>query len=359
MRKEHPSGIAVPFMAMVGCNVLWGISFPLMAIINRLVTGQQLAVGAPLGLSQAAALSLTLAAFYLVIRFLCALAMLRVLLPSTVRDITPNEWRRGLWVGLFSGLGMVLQVVGLGEIPASRSGFLTSLSVVITPLLMVAIERRFPRPFVVLGCIVACAGTAVLCGLFDPRSGSFAFDGVLMTGDVLTIIASALFGVAIIVIDRSSQGIKAEHLTAGMLLGVALVSVPVLICCISALPEPATQLLAWGRFILQPSFLGLTLAMSLICTVVPFFWMNKYQHYFSPAHASLIYTLEPIFATLWALFIPGLLAPIFGVDYASERPGFELICGGGLILLGNVFALAKLPKRRLKRTAGSLTESEG
>lgn len=343
MRKVHPSGIAVPFMAMVGCNVLWGISFPLMAIVNRLVIGQQLPVGAPLGLGHEAALALTLAAFYLVIRFLSALVMLRGILPSMVRTTTRDEWRRGLWVGLFSGLGMVLQVVGLSEIPASRSGFLTSLSVVITPLLMIVIERRMPRLFVVLGCAIACAGTAVLCGLFDPRSGSFAFDGVLLTGDVLTIIASALFGIAIIVIDQSSRGIKAEHLTPGMLLGVALVSVPVLLTCILALPEPGTQLAHWTRFIVQPTFLGLTLAMSLICTVVPFFWMNKYQHYFSPAHASLIYTLEPIFATLWALFIPGLLAPLFGVEYASERPGFELLCGGGLILLGNLFALAKLP----------------
>ncbi len=345
MRKEHPSGIAVPFMAMVGCNVLWGISFPLMAIINRLVDGQQLPVGSPFGLAPEGALALTLAVFYLVIRFFTSLLLLRFLLPNLLRNTTAGEWRRGLLVGLFSGLGMILQVVGLSKIPASRSGFLTSLSVVFTPLLMVAVERLLPRPFVVLGCIVACAGTAVLCGIFDPRTGAFAFNGVLMTGDILTIIASALFGVAIIVIDLTSRGIKAEHLTGGMLLGVALVSVPVLIYCAASLPSPALDLTRWGSFIIRPGFLGLTVAMSLICTVVPFYWMNKYQHYFSAAHASLIYTLEPIFATLWALFIPSLLAPSFGVNYSSEQPGFGLICGGGLILFGNILALVKLPER--------------
>ena len=348
MRKEHPSGIAVPFMAMVGCNVLWGISFPLMAIVNRLVTGQDLPVGSPLGLDPSASLALTLAAFYLVIRFLSALVMLRGILPDLIRNTSRSEWRRGLLVGLFSGMGMVLQVVGLSEIPASRSGFLTSLSVVITPILMIVIERALPRAFVIAGCAVACAGTAVLCGLFDPRTGIVVFDGVLMTGDILTIIASFLFGIAIIVIDESSKGINPAHLTAGMLLGVALVSVPVLFWCVVAMPNPTADLATWGSFIVTPSFLGLTLAMSFACTVIPFFWMNKYQSYFTPAHASLIYTLEPIFATLWALFIPGLLSPLFGVDYASERPGFELFFGGGLILFGNLLALAKLPKRRIQ-----------
>jgi drug/metabolite transporter (DMT)-like permease len=75
--------------------------------------------------------------------------------------------------------------------------------------------------------------------------------------------------------------------------------------------------------------------------MLAFHWMNKYQAHVSPAHAALLYTLEPIFATLWATLLPDLISPLVGLAYRSERPGVELVVGGGLILVGNAVALGK------------------
>jgi drug/metabolite transporter (DMT)-like permease len=72
--------------------------------------------------------------------------------------------------------------------------------------------------------------------------------------------------------------------------------------------------------------------------------MNKYQGHVTPAQAALIYTTEPIFATGWAMFLPALISLLCGIDYASERPGRELLIGGLIIVLGN--ALALWPARR-------------
>ena len=98
----------------------------------------------------------------------------------------------GMGVGLPFAAGFLLQVAGLNEIPASRSGFLTSLSVAFTPLLMIAMERRRPRIATMIGALIALAGTACLTGLLVP-GGRFglhlAADATasLGLGDALTI----------------------------------------------------------------------------------------------------------------------------------------------------------------------------
>jgi drug/metabolite transporter (DMT)-like permease len=73
--------------------------------------------------------------------------------------------------------------------------------------------------------------------------------------------------------------------------------------------------------------------------------MNKYQCYVPPAHAALIYTLEPIFATGWAVWLPGLVSPLIGIRYASERPGWETVVGGLLVIAGNGLALLGVERR--------------
>jgi drug/metabolite transporter (DMT)-like permease len=72
--------------------------------------------------------------------------------------------------------------------------------------------------------------------------------------------------------------------------------------------------------------------------------MNKYQGHVTPAQAALIYTLEPIFATLWAMILPDYFSTLLEIQYPSERPGWELIVGGLLVVTGN--ALALWPEKR-------------
>jgi drug/metabolite transporter (DMT)-like permease len=96
---------------------------------------------------------------------------------------------------------------------------------------------------------------------------------------------------------------------------------------------------AWSDLLVNVPFLALVVVMSVFCTVLAFYWMNRYQAHVTPSQAALIYTLEPIFATVWAMFIPGLISPLIGLDYPSERPGWELGIGGLLVVIGNALAL--------------------
>jgi drug/metabolite transporter (DMT)-like permease len=283
------------------------------------------------------------AAFYMSVRFAIALALLAVVMPGLFRGLTREHWRLGAYVGLSFAAGSILQIVALNEIPASRSSFLTSLAVVFTPLLMVTVERRWPRPVVLAGVALALAGTAVLTGIVE-LGGRFGLRtaGEAATrwqlGDTLTTIAAFLFAVQIIQVDLFSRRMPTAQLTPGMFVATMSFGVVTFAAGVIAMPS-STALPARLTLLQDGSFMTLTVVTSLLCTVAAFYLMNKYQPFVTPADAALIYTLEPIFATFWAMWLPGLISPLVGLDYPSEEPGWQLTAGGLLVVAGNVLAL--------------------
>jgi drug/metabolite transporter (DMT)-like permease len=57
--------------------------------------------------------------------------------------------------------------------------------------------------------------------------------------------------------------------------------------------------------------------------------------------AGLIYATEPVFASAWALFLPGLFSGFAGIAYANELLSWQLFAGGGLILIANLLLIAR------------------
>ncbi|MFM7926175.1 MAG: hypothetical protein ACKO9Q_00555, partial [Pirellula sp.] len=46
-----------------------------------------------------------------------------------------------------------------------------------------------------------------------------------------------------------------------------------------------------------------------------------------------------VFASAWALFLPGWLSMLSGIEHSNEQVTWSLLLGGVLILLANVVAL--------------------
>lgn len=331
-------------LALILTNALWGLSFPLMRMINALV---ERAVPAGPGDRTTAAVvadHLTRASFYTAVRFALAVVVLGLAMPSLFRRLSRAEWLMGMGVGLPFAAGLLLQVAGLNEIPASRSGFLTSLSVAFTPLLMVAMERRRPRIATMVGGSIALLGTAFLTGLVVP-GGPFGIhlaadsSSRLGLGDVLTTLAAFIFAIQIVSIDVFARRMPSDRLTAGMFAAVVIIAAVVFAAGVAARPAGAGGHAAWAGLFVDGPFLVLTAVTSVLCSAVAFWLMNAYQPEVSPVQAASIYTIEPVFATLWALWLPGAVSPMIGLDYPSEGADMMLVIGGALIVLGNVIGL--------------------
>ncbi len=100
------------------------------------------------------------------------------------------------------------------------------------------------------------------------------------------------------------------------------------------------------------SVLAMNAALIVLCTLLAFTLMNTWQPALPAAEAALLYAAEPVFASLFALFLPKYLSQLTGVFYANEQLTPSLLVGGGLITLANVL-VQLYPTHRPEANASS------
>lgn len=255
-----------------------------------------------------------------------------------LRHITRLELRQGMLIGMFAAGGMLLQNDGLQFTAASTSAFLTQLYAVLIPVWLTIRSNHKPGIFVWVCCVLVLIGVAIL-GHFDWRTFHFG------RGEWETLASSLFFmGQILTLEDQRYAANRPERFTfvifateAVIFGALALVSAPSL----SALTTPWTS----------APWLGLTLTLTLICTIAAFSLMNWWQPKISATEAGLVYCFEPIFASALALFLPMWFAVWAGISYPNEHLTWSLLVGGGLITLANVVIQLKPPVRASQRSA--------
>ena len=112
---------------------------------------------------------------------------------------------------------------------------------------------------------------------------------------------------------------------------------------IPEVPASAQSGGVWFSLAVQPRFF---LSIGVLCifpTLLAFAWMNKYQPCLSAVQAAVIYTLEPVFASLWAILLPHTARGPVRRRLLNEQLSLPLLIGGTLVLIANVLALWPLP----------------
>ncbi|MEK0425199.1 MAG: hypothetical protein RJB11_1290 [Planctomycetota bacterium] len=340
-RKSFPW---IPVIALVVVNALWGFSFPVVKVLNEM---SDLHFGVPHE-HQSTAFRVIVSAWMIATRFTVALVLLCIFWNSLIRRATRQEWLAGFYIGLMFYCGLVLQVIGLATIPASRSGFLTSLTAVFTPLFGALIFRKYPTKWMVLGTALAVVGVVVLTGLVvrTPSGIGLAPDAAdrWTMGDTLTTLGSVFFAFQVLFLDHYGKRINSVAVTPSMFLTAAVLgwmTVGVILGTSLKGQTGVPQMALWDWFGLsmRPIFLVSLVGLAVLCSMLAFGWMNKYQPYVSASQAAVIYSLEPVFASAWALFLPGLLTMLSGIEHQNEQVTWSLLLGGVLILVANVVAL--------------------
>lgn len=262
---------------------VWGLSFPLVKIALKDIS--------PF--------------LFLAIRFwLGAIFLLPVLLLHRI-PINRDRFLRGSVIGIFMFLGMLFQTLGLQYTSASNSGFITGMAVVIVPILVVIIERQWPKPIVLIGALLALSGLYLLT---QPQTRGFN------KGDLLTLICAVSFSFEIVYIELLVK--KNE----------ALLMAFIMICVTAALATGLSLFVEQPVFHPTPSMLTALIFVSLFCTALCFSMQTYWQPKTSATVASVIYTAEPVFAALFAALL------------IHERLTTVGYLGGGLIIAGMLIA---------------------
>lgn len=218
----------------------------------------------------------------------------------------------GFILGTLLFLVMSVVTIGLKFTTISNAGFLFSLSVVFVPLLLAVFFRKKPEKKVILGVGISMTGIALLT-LNQALTINF--------GDYLMILGALLYALQIIVTGTLTKHV--DSITLGILqLGVAA-AWGLLFSLFFENPHLPSTTESWVSII----------GLSVLCSAVGFIGQAVAQKHTTPTHTGLIFSLEPVFAALFAFMFIGETLPAKG--YA----------GAALILIGVL--LAKIPVKKL------------
>lgn len=297
---------------LVLANACWALSFPTM---KALALWQQ-----PLLPTSS---SWFIAATTISIRFALAALVMLALCAPTLRKLTRLEIWEGAGLGAFGSVGLIFQMDGLAYTSASTSAFLTQFYCLIIPLIIAWRERAWPRPLVIASCLMVIAGVAVLSGI-DWRNLHIG------RGEFETLIASTIFTGQILWLQRPKFAANnVNHFTLVMFTVTALACLPVAVATGGSADD-------WvGAWMSGPMLLFITI-LTIPCTLGGYLLMNYWQPLVSATQAGLIYCLEPVFASVFALFLPAWFSALTGIQYANEQLGLAWLIGGGLITAANI-----------------------
>jgi drug/metabolite transporter (DMT)-like permease len=299
-------------LMLVLTTAAWGLSFPggkaLLTAANAALPGRDPWLFSSLMIS---------------VRFGLGALLLWLFHPRAFAQMRASEWRQGLGLGFCGGFGMLFQSDGLAFTEASTSAFLTQFASVLVPLVIVLRTRRLPSLFVTFCVALVVAGVAVLARL-DWRSMH------LGRGELETLVSTAFFTCQILWLGRPVfRGNHTGRVTMVMFLTIAVLLTPIVIAHAHRASD-VFVLVSTG-----PMALVLT-TLTLVCSLFAFLMMNRWQPFVDATTAGIVYCTEPLFATVFALFLPALLARFIGINYANETATSHLLFGGSLITVANI-----------------------
>lgn len=239
--------------ALVGVAFVWGVTFVLVQDAIALVPVMT----------------------FLAYRFLIAGSLMVVWSHKSLRALSRRGWLAGATLGVLVAAGYVTQTFGLVHTTSSNAGFITGLSVVLTPLFGALVTRRGLPLALWLAIAIAALGLYLLSG----TSGHFS-----LNGDGLVLLCACAFACHILVTDRVTKGFGTQ----------ALVSVQLCVCGVLSMAV-ATAL---GQLsVPRDPRVWLALAVtSIFASALAFFIQTFAQRNVAPERTALILASEPVFA---------------------------------------------------------------
>lgn len=246
-------------LMLLGVSMIWGGTFPLIKVSLQDISPY----------------------VFLSLRFLIATLILAVVFRKELASTSIEALQAGFLIGVFIFIGYLTQTVGLKYTTASKSGFITGLYVVFTPILAYPILRTaLPRKRI-LAVLLASTGLFLLSEI-DPISLRMNY------GDFLTVLSAVAYAFSVVLIGKYAK----------------IFSVPVL-ATTQILTTWVLSTLSWA--ILEPLFLPKSriawiaiVITAIFATALAFLAQNYAQKHTTATKAAIIFTAEPIFALIFS-----------------------------------------------------------
>jgi len=260
---------------------------------------------------------------YMFARFGGAALILAVLFWRQLTGASAEAWRAGATLGLLMGAGFGLQAAGQVYTTASKSAFVTGLTTPLVPFVAYLVLRARPRWENLVGVALASAGGLLILA---PRDGA----GVNF-GDLLTLVSTTLFALHMTLLSVYARRFDVRQITvlqiasAAVFITLAWVLVRASAAAFGAEALPAFAAREAAPLVFNARIVAQLFYLAAVATVAVFFLWTWGQSRTSATHAAVIFSLEPVFATAFAVAARGAQA---------EWMGARGWAGAGLVFAG-------------------------
>ncbi len=220
-----------------------------------------------------------------------------------------HSLKYGLILGLIMGIAYLTQTWGITITTASKSGFITSIYIVIVPLFSYIVEKERVTGYQKIGFPLSLLGLYLLAGGIDGFN----------LGDFLNLICALCFALHIVLITKFSKSADGKSMIFYQFIAAAAVN---------------TLFSFGGNWNLGISAWGVVIYLAIFPSVLAVLIQLKYQKKVGSNTSSLIFLGEPVFSMLFAFLI------------LSERLTAEQFIGVGVLLAS--ILLASVDKKNRK-----------
>lgn len=247
-------------------------------------------------------------------RFILASGIMYLFLHKKIGKLSKTDFKYGFVVGTILFLAFAAQTFGLQYTTASKQGFLTATYVVMVPLLYWIIYKKKPKSKAFIGSGLTIIGIALV---------SINKDMTFNVGDALTLLCALLFAAHIISLEYYTKKMDVMKLSF-LQLAVAAVWFSI-----------STILFEDVTFDLAKSAWFAIIYLAIFSTFLCFTVQTVAQKYTSSSHASIIMSLESVFAA------------VFGVLLLSETMTPLMIAGCIFIFIAILIIEVEFDKKRI------------
>ena len=249
---------------------------------------------------------------FLAVRFAIASAAMLLVAPRAVARLSPAVRRHAIVLGLLYGVAQILQTAGLAHTPASVSGFITGMYVVLTPVLAALILRTR-----ITGVTWAAVALATLgLGVLTLSGFSVGY------GEAITLVSAVLYALHIVGLGAWSTPRDA--------VGMSILQIMVItaVCFVATVPD-GIVLPSTGSDWLSVVY------MALVAGALAMLGQTWAQAHLPPTRTAIIMSMEPVFAALFAVWLGG--------EGVTAR-----LLVGGLMVLTAMLVVELVPRRKVE-----------
>jgi drug/metabolite transporter (DMT)-like permease len=259
---------------------------------------------------------------YLALRMPLAALLFAALFPRQVFGASRAAWRAGATLGALIGVSFLGQTVGLVFTTPAKSAFVSGITTPLIPFVAYLLFRARPSRENLAGVVLASLGGALILAPVGA-------DGVNV-GDLITLGTTVVFATHVSLMSVYARRFDIRQLSALQVVVAASLTLSAwlilraYVALAGAAPAAIAREaapLAWSAPVVWQ-----LVYQSAVATVGVFLIWTWGQARMSATHAAVIFGLEPVFATLFAVALRG----------SAEWTGGRATAGALLVVAGVV-----------------------